>query len=274
MKNTSGKIMLLISAVAVCVCGAVRFFQMESLTEPDTGFFYRDAGFGGIIIYILLAVFAVAIIALAFIGNARGESAYRVSSDGMGKNATRFLGLSEVAGALFIGWSAFEGKEIMPTVTCVISAICLLISGFVLCGRIVPPTYTGYVKLPLAVCLFLRTALFFNSDLIVLNHAENLIILMSCISFTLFAAANGRFYARVETKRSRIAEVIFALLTFLFSGVHTLSDFIAAISGGTGTKIVNLNTDAVAGFLISGTFLTVLFFTKKSRDIVPVTDDN
>ena len=273
MKTKSSKMILIAALIAALVCSAVRFFQIISLTDYDTGFFLRGSEFGGALIYVLIGICSLILILLAFIGRKAGDTAYLVSSGGMGDNATRWLGASEIIGALLIGFRAVQSGDTATTIITAIIAIVFIVSGAVLLGRIVPPAFTGHIKLVAALCLFFRAAVTFNSDLLVNRHAENLIVLFAYILFSAFVASNARFYARIETKNTRLAEVSLALLTFLFSATHTISDLLATAFGGAGAAaFVSLNTEIAAAAVISGTFLGVLFFTEKKKDIVPVVE--
>ena len=276
MKTTSGKYIPIAALVAALICAVVRFFQIVSITDTESGFFISGSELGGVLIYILLAVCAIVLVVLSIVGKNNNDAAFSVSSDGMGSNATRFLGASEMIGGILVGSRIFAGgsDNTVITVLTVIAAAALIVSGFVLVGRIVPPTYTGHLKLAVAVYMFFRTASFFNADLIVLNHAENLIVLMAYVLATAFILSLARFYARIETVNSRIGEIILALLTFLASAVHVLSDLIAMTAGGAAASaFVSLNPDICTALLISGTYIAVLFFTTKSKNIVPVIED-
>ena len=208
-------------------------------------------------------------------GAKKGDAAYSLSSDGMGSNATRFLGIAEFVGGLMIASEILGGNnKPIQIAAIIVSALCLLISGFILLGRIVPPAVTGHLMLVCSLAFFLRTASFFNSDLTVLNHAENLIVLLSYTAATFFFASSARFYSRLETKSSRMREILAAGIAFLPSATHTISDLLAMLFGSEGAKqFAVLNMDAAAAALISGTFLFVLFFTKKEKDIIPLADE-
>ena len=266
----NGKIFKLTPVLALVfaiVCGVVRYFQIQTLTEFETGFFFKGAELGGSLIYILLTVFAVILTVIAFAGKKKDCSAYSVSSDGMGNNATRFLGIADIIGAVLIGYRVTEGGGILLLILNIAGAAALLIAGFALMLRIVPPALTGHLRLITAVFLFFRLADFFGADLIILVHAENLIILMAYVLFAAFIAAEARFFARIEGRRTRLLEIVLALLTFLCSLTHVVSDLIALVVGGEAGAFVSLNFDITAAALISGLYLFVVFFTEKKKDI-------
>ena len=273
MKKGSGKIILIAALLSAVVCSAVRFFQIVSLTEYDTGFFYTGSEVGGLLIYILLAVCAVLLILLAFAGKKNGDDAFTLSSAGMGDNATRWLGISEIIGALLMALKLMGENETAVTVTIVVSSAALIVSGAGLLGRVVPPKFTGHLKLIVAVCMFFRLANFFNGDLLVRNHAENLIILLTFILASAFYASLGRFYARIETKNTRIGEISLGLLTFLGSATHVFSDLLAmAFGGAEAAAFVKIDTDVAAAAVISAVYLAVIFFTEKKKDLVPIAE--
>ncbi len=275
MKTKTGRLIPVVALIAVIACGVVRFFQMVSLTDLESGFFYRGSEMGGIVIYIMLAAFALILCGLSFVFAKRGEAAFTLASDGMGSNATRVLGLAEIAAAFLIG---LHITDIDPGITALIAsgaaALALFASGGMLLARVIPPRLTGHLKLVVAVYMFIRTATYFNSDLIILNHAEHLIVIMSHLCAIVFVLGYARFCARVENLRTRLGEVIFALLTFLTAGTHAVSELLALAFGGKSvSEFAKLDLDACAFALISCAYLGVLFFTKKTRDIVPVETD-
>ena len=273
MKETSGKLILIFAAVSAVICGVVRFFQIESLTDFENGFFLRGSETGGLLIYILLAVFAVILVVLAFLGKNKGEAAYFVSSDGMGDNATRILGLGDIVGAFLIAAHILDGSQMIMLLFNVAAAVILLISGYTLIMRIVPPTFTGHIRLVAAAYLFFRTAEVFNADLVVINHAENLIVLISYVLFTAFMAGEARFLSRIETKNTRVGEIILAFLTFLASATHVISDLIALAAGGNAAEFVSVDLGVAAAAVISLAFVITVFCTKKKKDIIPITEE-
>ncbi|MBO6303427.1 MAG: hypothetical protein J6N15_13410 [Ruminiclostridium sp.] len=275
MKALSGKLMPVAALIAAIACGVVRFFQMMSLTELDTGFFIRGSEVGGAVIYIMLAVFAVVLCALAFIGNKRGADAFTLSSDGMGSNATRVLGIAEIFGAFLIGLHVTDiDAAPMTMIFSGAAALALFVSGGMLMARVIPPRMTGHLKLAAAVYMFIHTAGYFNSDLVVLHHAEHLIVLIADVCAVVFLLGYARFCARLETTRSRLGEVIFAIITFLPSATHLISELLAKAFGGKAvSEFASLDYDACAAAVISGAFLAVLFFTEKNKEIVPIADE-
>ncbi len=272
MNTRSSKLIPVVAALAAVICGVVRFFQIVSLTDYSTGFFIDGAGFGGILIYILLVGMIAALAALAFVGRKKGsDAAYSLSPDGMGQNATRFLGASEVLAALLIGVRVTEGGSVVMLAATVIAAAALIVSGFTLVGRIVPPKFTGHLKIVAALYMFMRLGEYFNSYLIMRHNAEKLIVIFSYWLVIVFLGFLARFYARLETKDSRLAGIIFSLSTFIFSAAHAISDILAKLFGGAGAAaFVNLNYDACAAAVLSGTYLFVMYFTSKTKDYEPI----
>lgn len=274
MKKKSNKLIVIFAAVAAVACGILRFFQITTLTDLDTGWFLKGSEFGGIMIYIALALSAAIFIALAILGKKKGDAAYYLSSDGMGSNATRFLGIAEFVSGLLIASEVLGDNNPFQIAAIVISALSLIVSGFMLLGHIVPPAITGHLKLVTAIGFFLRTTNFFGSDLTVLTHAENLIVLLSYVCATYFLISSARFYSRLETRKSRLREVIAAGAAFIPSMTHTVSFLAATFFGSEGAKrFVSLNMDIAATAIISGMFLFVLFFTEKKKTLIPLADE-
>ncbi len=274
MKKTSNKLIVIVAAVTAVMCGIIRFFQITGITDVTTGWFMDGAEFGGLMIYAALALSAVIFIVLAVIGKNKGDAAYTLSSDGMGNNATRFLGMAEFLGGLLIASQIIGDNKPMQIIAIAAASLSLLASGFIQLGRIEPPAITGHLKLLTALAFFLRTTDFFNSDLTVLYHAENLIVLLSYVGATFFFASSARFYSRLETRKSRLREVIAAGIAFLLSMAHTVSDLAVMLFGSEGMKqFAPLSMDTAAVAVISGTFLFVLFCTTKKKDLIPLAEE-
>ena len=274
MKKTSNKLIVVVAAVTAIMCGIIRFFQITGITDVTTGWFMDGAEFGGLMIYFALALSGIIFVVLAFIGKNKGDAAYSLSSDGMGNNATRFLGMAEFLGGLLIASQVLGENKPIQIIAIAAAALSLLASGFIQLGRIVPPTITGHLKLLTTIAFFLRTTDFFNLDLTVLHHAENLIVLISYIAATFFFASSARFYSRLETKNSRLREVISAGIAFLPAMAHTVSDLAVMFFGSEGMKqFTAINADIAASALISGTFLLVLFCTAKKKNLIPLADE-
>lgn len=290
------RLVLIIALVGAVVCSVVRYFQIVSLTDFETGFFLPGSELGGALIYVLLVAFSVLLTVMAFIGRKNGDDAYFLASDGMGSNATRFLGATELAAAVFLGSRLLNiretsgaesmldsllgagesagGDSVIMVIMNVIGAAALLVSGFVLVSRIIPPPFTGYLKIAVTIYMFFRTTGYFGTDLLMKKHAEHMIVMMSYLMFTLFLLIVGRFYSRVETKNSRLGEVAFAALTFLWSATHVFSDLLAMISSDSRIHgFVSLNTEACAALIMSAGFLGVIFFTERKKDIIPLVEE-
>ncbi len=269
MKTRSGIFIPIIAAAAAVILSVIRFFQYMSLMDFSTGYFLKGSEFGGVLIYICMCAFAAIFIAVSVILKKKGPSGYTVASDGMGSHATQFLGFSELIAAVLTMLPIFTGKlETFRFIGTTIAALALLVSGFLLLRNIVPPAATGHLKLILTVYLFIRSAEVFNSDLIVLNHSDKLIELIASMASMAFMASLARFYARVETKRSRIREIIFAGITVIASGTHIIPKLLAYMFGGDVTAgMSGINTDVAACFIMSVVFLFVVFCTDNRKEI-------
>ena len=136
MKKTSNKLIVIVAAVTAVMCGIIRFFQITGITDVTTGWFMDGAEFGGLMIYAALALSAVIFIVLAVIGKNKGDAAYTLSSDGMGNNATRFLGMAEFLGGLLIASQIIGDNKPMQIIAIAAASLSLLASGFIQLGRI------------------------------------------------------------------------------------------------------------------------------------------
>ncbi|MCR4780566.1 MAG: hypothetical protein K5876_05660 [Ruminiclostridium sp.] len=264
-------IFLLVGVLAACV---LRFFQYMSLIDFNTGFFYDGAELAGILIYVLMGIVAVAAVILMFVGKTKGGSAYTVSPDGMGSHATQVLGISELLSAFIIVIRFFEGCSTARMICSGGIALILLVSGFLQLKNTVPPTITGHIKIIAAALMFPIIAEYYESDLIMHQRSDKLIIMLSYIMIGAFFASSARFYSRLETPNSRMRELISSVPTFILCSVHVLPKLLAYAFGGTAVKgMPEPDLIVSAGMIISGAFIATLFFTKKTKEIIPVMYD-
>lgn len=267
MKKISVATLVFLGA-SVLAASVIRFFQYVSIIDFNTGFYLSGAEGAGMLIYIALAVFGAVFIALAVVGKKSGADAYSFSSEGMGDKATIPLGIFYLIGAVTGLFSLFGGSDLFGTAVSGVSCIALGASGLLLLNNKIPPKLIGYIQLLAAVCWFFKTSAFFSKDLVILNHSENLIDLMGYIMATLFITASARFFSRVETKYSRMREIISAGLTFILSGTALISKTAAILFGGSAVKGVgDVNFDMATAFAISLGFIITVFTAKKEKEI-------
>lgn len=265
MKKT-GLAALIFLGGSVIAASVIRFFQYVSLIDFGTGFYFSGAEGPGMLIYIALAAFAAVFIALAFIGKKSGAPAYSLSSDGMGDKATIPLGISYLLAAVLGVFPISEGSDML--VFSIISCAAFAVTGLILLNKKIPPKYIGYIQLIAAIGWFFKTSSFFGKDLIIINHSENLITLMGYIMAVLYITASARFFSRLETKHSRMREIISAGLTLLISGTAFISKGMAILLGGEAVKgIGSLNADMASAFIISLGFLFTVFTAEKNKEI-------
>ena len=267
MKKT-GLAALIFLGASLLAASVIRFFQYVSIIDFNTGFYLKGAETPGMLIYIVFGVFGAVFIALAAIGKRSGADAYSLSSDGMGDKATIPLGILYLIGAVIGLLGVFGGSELFGTVVSAASCIAFGASGLLLLNNKIPPKYVGYIQLLAAAAWFFKTAAFFGEDLIIINHSENLIDLLGYISATLYITASARFFSRIETKHSRLREIIAAGLTLLFSGTSVISKGAAILFGGSAVNgIGGVNIDMATAFAISLGFLITVFTAKKEKEI-------
>ena len=266
------KIFFIFVLIAAAALSAVRFFQYMSLIDFGTGYFLEGAETGGMLLYILMIAAGAVIIVLGIVGNKLRAGTFTVASDGMGSHATQFLGIAEIiAGVVTISPVFISSSDTLSVILMVIACASLVVSGFMELMHIVPPAVNGHLKLVWAVYLFFRGTVVFNSDLTILSHSDTLLELTALLMTMTLAASIARFYARVETKLSRLKEIIFAGLAVTACSVHVIPKIIAYIAGGETTKgMRGINTDVAAGLIISLAYLAVVIFTEKKKEIVPI----
>lgn len=299
MKSKQGIIFPIFLLVGVIAASVLRYFQYMSLIDFSTGFFYDGAEFGGIFLYILMGVLAVAAVVLLIFGKKNNVSAHFVSSDGMGSHATQILGIFEMIGALlaalrFYGslmfamnrdngtdmstginalfGDQFERSSSVPVLICTAGiTVILFVSSLMQFRNIVPPPIAGHIKIIAAGLMFPVIADYYSSDLIMHQRSDKLIVILSYIMIGAFLASTARFYSRLETPNSRMRELVTSAMTFILCTVHVLPKLLAYVFGGTVTeRLSSIDLIVAAGMLMSGAFIGTLFFTERKKDIVPV----
>lgn len=267
MKTKSSKAVLIYLPLAVIAASVIRFFQYLTLMDFNTGFYKQGTEAMGALIYIVLAVAAAGFIVLAAFRKKAGDAAFTLSSDGMGSHATQDLGAGFALSAVMLIIKGVSASG-FDMVISFIAAIFFGAVGILMLKNVVPPAVSGHLLLVPAVYMFIVTATFFNSDLIILNRSDNLMLLITYVLFTLFLASLARFCSRLETKHSRMTQVILGGLTFIASGTHCVAKLLALCFGGEAVKgIEGVAPDAVAALFISGTFISMIFLTIKKKDI-------
>ena len=259
--------------ISVLLASGLRFFQYVSILDFDTGFFTKNSETAGLLIYIMMILAAVIYVILLLLDKKNGSAAFSVSSDGMGSHATQVLGLSEMAGAFIIAYGLLVRVSGYYTRYYFIGAIAvlLLITSFLLLKNTVPPTITGHLKLVCAALMFFSIAELYEADLILIRRSDRLILMLAYIFAGAFFASTARAYSRVEMRNSRLRELITAGFTFILCGVHLIPKLLAYAFGGSavaGMEPIDPLVAAVA--VISGAFIGTLYFTKKTKDIIPI----
>ncbi len=255
------------AAAAVLAAAVVRFFLYVSFFDFSTGFYTAGSGTPALFFRLLLLAEAVILLTLCVVGERRGWTAFTVSSDGMGAKATAALGAVFLAAAVVQLWE-IVGTGLNLDFRSIVQAIVFAVCGFLLLKNSVPPVICGFLQLIPSVCLFLRALSLFNSDLVIRSHSDDLIVLLAYIFGAVFFTCSARCYARLEAKHSRLREMFFAALTFLFSGVHLLSKLLAYLFGGTAVLGMNPpDKTVICLLLLSGGFLGTLCLTAQKKSI-------
>ncbi len=264
----SGKAILIYLAVAAVVSAVIRFFQYVSIFDFSTGFFNRGAEGPGLLIYITLLCFSAVFLAFAILGKKSGQPAFSVSSDGMGEKATIPLGIAYLLGAVLGLFTIFDAGNVFLTALSVVASVVFAATGLILLNNKIPPSFIGHLQWLGAIAWFLKTSVFFGDDLIIINHSENLLLLFVYITMTLYIASSARFLGRVETKASRMREIITAGLTLLASGTSFLGKGMTVLFGGEAVKgITPVSFDGAVALVISLGFLITVFTAEKNKEI-------
>lgn len=264
------------SMAAAAAAAVIRFFLYVTAIDFQTGFYTVEGGAAALFFRGLLLLAALAFSALCFFGERRGWTAFTVSSDGLGTRTTLVLGgLYLVSAAVMLFSVARAGIGVNFSVLSVIELIGFAAVGLLMMKSSAAPTVTGLIQVALSLSLFFRALNLFNSDLVIGNRSDSLLLLLSYVFGSLFFAAAARCYARLETKHSRLRELILAGLTFLFAGTSLLSKLLAALFGGTKTLGVPApDPTAVSLALISLGFLASLCFTEQRKAIVYLAEED
>ncbi len=270
MKEKTGKLFLIYGAAAVVIASVVRFFQYVSVIDYKTGFFTGGSEPMGNLIYIIFAAAAAGFIGITFLGNHKKWTALTIASDGMGSKATIFLGISYLIAAVLKLYQLFiEGSDgFFRTVAMASAVLFFAAMGLLLMKSTVPPAVSGYLNIFPTLIMFSQSVELFMDDLVIKNRSDNLILLFIYVTGTLFFASMIRFYGRIETKLSRVREIIMAGLAFIFSGTHVIAKLLALAFGGEAVRgMSGISPDAAAVMLISGTFLAVICTSPQHRTI-------
>lgn len=258
------------SVAAVAAASVIRFFLYVTAIDFQTGFYTAEGGAAALFFRGLMLLTALLFFALCFFGERRGWTAFTISSDGLGTRTTLILGgLYLIAAGIMLFSVAKAGVGVNFSVLSVAELAGFAAVGLLMMKNSAAPAVTGLIQVVLSLSLFFRALDLFNADLVIGNRSDNLILLLSYVFGSLFFAAAARCYARLETKHSRLRELILAGLTLLFSGTSLLSKLLAALFGGTKTLGVSSPDPTAVGLaLISFGFIAALCFTEQRKAIV------
>lgn len=270
MKTKTGKLFLIYSAAAVVIASVIRFFQYVSIIDFSTGFYTFGSEAAGALIYIVLLIAALGFVGITILGAKKKWTAVTVSSDGMSSKATLIPGISYLlSGAVqFFAATRLEGEGLFKIISVYAFAICFAAIGLCLMKSSIPPAVTGFINLFPALYYFILATELFTDDLVVKNRSDSLLLLLSYVLGTLFFASAARFYARLETKYSRIREIITGGFAFILSAVHVISKALAYIFGGGAVSGMDgISADVLILMIISGAFLITICTTKQHKEI-------
>lgn len=224
-KNSKTALIFFIPMTVLCTI--IRYFQLIVSIDHTTGFYYEDAGFLGIALYIALAVTAVGVLLFSLFDKKKNSSVFT-------KTVTQFTSAQTgIAGVLFLiaGCSCFygvitmfsSGIEAMSFIGALAASICFVVIGFMLLGNKTIKPATGYIMLVLTIYYTVRAASLFMATLIITRISESLIELLVYVVFVLFLLSLGRIYSGNEAKSTRIKAILFGFS----SGAMSLSMCVA-----------------------------------------------
>lgn len=267
-----GQPILITTLLGAVVCAVIRFFQYITILDFSTGFFTNGSELAGGAVYIAFAVFGAAAVFFVLFGVKRGWTATTASSDGLGAKSSLIQGVCWLAAAVILCLGIF-GESGFNIIYYALSAAVLAIIGLLLLKNTVPPQAAGTLNVIPAVLLFIKLVILFRDDMVIKNHSENLILLISYICGVLFLAASARFFARIEGKRTRARELISGVLTALFTLTHILAKLLGMLFGGALTEgMSGVDPTAAALAVVSlGWLITVCCFKQeKALEILEI----
>lgn len=277
MNNKTGRLIFIYSAAAVLAASVIRFFQYVSIMDFDTGFFILGSEKIGALIYAVLLAAAVGFGITAFIGNKKKWTAFTVSSSGMGEKATIPIGIVYLLAAAVKAYEGFtlENAGVLKTVIVYLFAAALAASGFLFLKNSVPPAASGLLHLLYGAGFFYEAIVLFTDDLVIKNRSDNLLLLFILVIGTLFFPSAARFYGRLESKGSRIREILTGGFLFIVSGAYVVSKLMAyAFGGGAAEGMDPISCDAVTAALLSGIFLFSVSTARQTAEIDYISDDD
>ena len=265
----NSKLALFFFVAMTAVSTVIRYFQSVLSIDAETGFYYEDSGFLGVLLYIVLGVTAVGLVLLAFLDRKKGSAAFT-------KKAELFTSKqNSISGVLFLiaGCGCFYsvismfggGLDPMSLIGSVIASAAFLRVGFIMLGNKTLKPACGYILLVLTVYYTVRSASLFMSTLIITRISESLIELLVYVSLVLFLLNLGRIYSRNETKLTRVKTIALGFICSSMCLSMSIARLIGVIAAPDVISPIFVSYPIeyfTIGILTAGT--TILLYAKPS----------
>lgn len=219
--------------VLAVVAVVFRVWQLVIAIDYDTGFFYSDAGFWGVSLYIVLVVGIVAFLALPIIDRKAKSPAFEKTALDFSPRSTLVIGFAFLAAALISAYNLVISFGVFDLTFIANAAVCVsyfAISFIALSHKNIKAA-TGYICLVVAIAFTAKAAAMFMADTIIARESDQLLIMLSHILAVFFFLAFGRFLSANEAKNSRLRTVFSMLLLALVSVSAVIPKLIVIVAG-------------------------------------------
>lgn len=276
MNSSKTFIFFIITSVA---CVAVRYMQLVSAIDFETGFYYNHAGFLGGLLYIIFAAGFVGIVAFSFIDKRKKHQFFVKKMSLIDETETVIISFMFIlmGVVLIFGFvSIFGGR---PAAIEVINGL-IGITGFLAVGLLLYirkriTALSGYLLLLPCIYYTVRAISVFMEHLVITRMSEYLIILLSDILLVFFFLGLGRIFSRNEGRFTRVRTAVcgFSAAALIFSETIAKIIYWLTSSGAMrdylsadGTKFIMPDMQTSAEGIIVITLLIIMLKTpyKKS----------
>ncbi len=267
-----------IAVIAMAVALIFRVFQLLVVVEHDMiGFYSSEAGFfAGDGFYLVLIIFAAALIAGAIYDGKKGNIAYTRTAASLTSKQTAILGAAFLAGACLKFYDlvfGFKGIGLDFFGEALIFAVFAFI-GFLILSRKELKPVVGYLQIVICISYTLKAAALFMQDTVIVRVSDELLLLLAYVFAVLFFLALGRFISGIETKLTRYKLMVCGCCAAVLGVTASLAGYIALaidpVYMGGHMDMHPLSETGIA--LIAACVVFILY----SKDALPekTTDEN
>ncbi len=268
MNKAVSKTLLVFIPITI-LCTVVRYVQLATVIDFNTGFYDTSSGFLSSLLYILLGLGFVLLV-LAALFDRKSKSEFYIKKLGqVSEPDVKILGLMFLIAAAAGIYTIFTGGLKLPQMLAlVISVIAYALIGWVLFMKRRISAVSGYLMLLLGISNTIKLVMIFMDNLVITRMSEHLILLLTYVLMALFYFAYGRVFSRNDGRFGRAkAEVLgYSALGLIFCETVskiifwlTSSDTMREYLASEGTVFIKPDMLAAAEGIVIFTLLYVLF---------------